>query len=474
MLDGARPDVFNHLVAAGDMPHVARHVLEPGGGAVPATTVFPSVTGIAYLPFLTGCFPGTCDVPGIRWVDVGQYAGHWIRDRRHVRNYCGVQSPLLNRDIRPEIRSLFDLEPNALAICTPFVRGLRTGAARLNVLRGLLGGQAHYTGWYEVMDRAVASAFDRSVRRRPRFTLVVFPAIDGICHWTDPWHPRVLEAYREFDRAFGRIIRRADLSDEHLIVVVSDHGAAPVGHHCDLSLALEAFGVRTLRHPVLWRRAPGAAVMVSGNSAAHVYVAPGEPRTSRWPLAAIELGDVPGVPQGLVSHLAGLDGVALVAGVAGDHVVVVSRHGRARLSSTDGLILYETETADVLHVGHSRRELSAEEWLHGTIGGPYPDGPVQLLQIFRSARAGDLVVAAAPGHDLRLEWEFPEHRSGHGSLTADHMRCLVAFNRPYAGPMRTVDVFAVVANYLGHRLPDGIDGVLRSDGRAAAGAAECV
>ena len=58
MLDGARPDVFDRLVAAGDLPNISRHVLEPGG-RVPATTVFPSTTGIAYLPFLTGCYPGT-------------------------------------------------------------------------------------------------------------------------------------------------------------------------------------------------------------------------------------------------------------------------------------------------------------------------------------------------------------------------------------------------------------------------------
>src|SRR5574341_143812 len=96
ILDGARPDVFQQLVSAGDLPNLARYVIEPG--SVPAaTTVFPSTTGVAYLPFLAGCFPGTCDVPGIRWMDTRRYGGSWLRDWDHLRSYCGAQAGKLNR-----------------------------------------------------------------------------------------------------------------------------------------------------------------------------------------------------------------------------------------------------------------------------------------------------------------------------------------------------------------------------------------
>jgi len=64
-LDGARPDVLQHLLDRGELPHLARWVVEPGGLTV-GTTVFPSTTGVAYIPFLFGCYPGTADVPGIR------------------------------------------------------------------------------------------------------------------------------------------------------------------------------------------------------------------------------------------------------------------------------------------------------------------------------------------------------------------------------------------------------------------------
>ncbi len=36
LLDGARHDVFEDLAARGDLPHIARHLLEPGGSVAVA------------------------------------------------------------------------------------------------------------------------------------------------------------------------------------------------------------------------------------------------------------------------------------------------------------------------------------------------------------------------------------------------------------------------------------------------------
>ncbi len=55
-----------------------------------------------------------------------------------------------------------------------------------------------------------------------------------------------------------------------------------------------------------------------------------------------------------------------------------------------------------------------------------------------------------------------------GRLVAEHMRCLMALNRPVEGPMRTVDLFPLVLKHLGHDAPVGIDGVLdQGDARVA-------
>jgi hypothetical protein len=451
--------VFAQLARAGDLPHISRHVLEPGG-MVPGTTAFPSTTGVAYLPLLTGCYPGTCNVPGIRWLDRERYAGRWWRDRVHVRSYCGYQGGLLNQDVRHRILSLFGIETDSVALCTPFKRDLTADRVRVQRPRAFYGSLAHYLeAGYGALDRAAGRALARAARGRHRLVFAVFPGLDGVTHFHDPWHPRALDMYRQLDRIVGRYAACDGLSGDHLFVLVSDHGMSRVEKHVDISLELEARGLSVLRHPIVWRRNPKLAVMVSGNASVQIYLNPGLIRANRWPLSAIEAGEVPGIPADLVSHLAALDGVALVAGTDGGDVVVVSAAGRARLAPlADGYVRYEPDTADVLGLGAETVTRSDREWLAASCDREFPDGPAQLLQVFRSPRAGDLAVVAASGADLRRQWEIPEHRSGHGSLTADHMRCLIAVNRPVAGPVRTVDLFPLVLEHLGHAVPADIDG----------------
>ncbi len=468
MLDGARPDVFDRLVAAGDLPSISRHVLEPGG-RVPATTVFPSTTGIAYLPFLTGCYPGTCQVPGTRWMDVAHYGGRWIHDREHVRSYCGYQGGMLNSDVADSVRSIFDIEKDSTAICSPFTRGLGDGRHRRSVTRLVYGAAAHYNCNYEPLDRAVCREMVEQAGQRPRFMFAVLPGIDGVAHLRHPEHARVLELYREFDRDLGRYLAAVGSDTDHLLMLVSDHGFSRMDRHVDIALALEDINIPTLRHPVLWRRRPRAAVMVSGNASAQVYLAPGTPRSYRYPLSAIESGEIEGIPKTLVEHLANLQGVAFVAAVEGEDVVVVSVSGRARITTQGNIIGYTPETGAALGYGPTPQSHDSDGWLRATIDSPHPDGPVQLLQLFGSHRTGDLIVSAKSGTDLRSDWEVPEHKAGHGSLAADQMLCLAAINRPVEGPMRAVDTFPMILEHLGHDIPDGIDGRLRRQAVEAVG-----
>jgi hypothetical protein len=459
ILDGARPDVFEQLVARGDLPQISRHVLE-AGGITPATTVFPSTTGVAYLPFLTGCYPGTCDVPGIRWLDPTRYTGRWWRDREHVRSYCGYQGGRLNTDLRAGIRTIFDIEADSIALCTPFTRGLATGRTRLARERAVWGGLAHYTRGYGRLEHAVGREMIALAPSRHRFTLAVFPGIDGVTHFHDPFHDAVLDVYREFDGIFGNYVAAGGMEGDTLTMLVSDHGLSAVQQHTDLALELEAIGVPTLRHPVIWRRAPRAAVMVSGNSSAQIYLRPGVARNRRYSVAEIEAGAVPGIPADLLSFLAALPGIALVVATEGDDVIIIGRSARSRLRHLgNGRIEYDAGTGDALGLGASNT-MDERDWLRASYDGGYPDAPMQLLQLFRSGRTGDVIVIAEPGADLREAWETPEHKSGHGSLHGEHMRCLVAANRSWQGPLRTTDLFPAVLEQLGHPVPAGIDGVL--------------
>ena len=133
LIDGARADVFRELLERGDLPNIARWVVEPGGVTV-GTSVFPSTTGVAYIPFLYGRYPGTSNVPGIRWLDRAGAAGDWKAQFNAARSYCGPQAGWINRDISAG-PSLFELVPESIAICTPLTRGLGPGAHRIPLLR---------------------------------------------------------------------------------------------------------------------------------------------------------------------------------------------------------------------------------------------------------------------------------------------------------------------------------------------------
>ena len=83
LADGAREDVLRELLARGELPHIEKEIVATGTVASGITT-FPSTTGPAYFPFLTGCFPGTLNVPGIRWFDKEAYADPKKGNRRGI------------------------------------------------------------------------------------------------------------------------------------------------------------------------------------------------------------------------------------------------------------------------------------------------------------------------------------------------------------------------------------------------------
>jgi hypothetical protein len=461
LIDGARVDVFRELLGRGDLPNLARWVIEPGG-LTAGTTVFPSTTGVAYIPFLFGRYPGSVGIPGIRWLDRrGAAAGAgWRQQWRAARSYCGVQAGWLNSDIAPA-PSLFDLVPESIAICTPLTRGLGRRGNRVTLSRAVLGSAAHYLGTYPALDRAVASAWLDTAAEAWRFLFVVFPGVDGISHLKDPRHPAVLESYRLVDRALGAFIARVrnqgrgggggELPD---FFVVSDHGMTVMREHCDPAVLLEQSGVRTLRHPVhVWRQDARAATMVSGNASVQLYF---DPRSGRD--APLTESSIPGA---ILDRLLALPAVRLAACRADDGGVVIrTQTGRALLTQGSGLIRYEPAAGDPLGLGAV--ELEDRDLLACTRETDVPDAPRQLLQLFQTPRAGDLVLSAAPGADFRGSWEIPEHRAGHGSLIAEHMEVPIATSVALPdAPIRTVDLMPTILERLDVTVPSGValDGV---------------
>ncbi len=463
LIDGLHPEVGVQELRAGHLPNIGRLVQRGGAGRV--ITAFPSTTSVAYLPFLTGCLPGRSNVPSIRWLDRAAYTGRWWRDRDAVRSYCGYQAGRFDQDIAPEAQTIFELVPESAAFFTMIAKGLGPQRDPTRAARKLWGALSHYAQWHQPGDDVVARHLLRWIERDPdwRFLFAQFPAVDGYTHQSHPAAPAVLAALRKVDLTIGRLtaqLERAGI-DDTLILLVSDHGASRVNHHLDLADWFRERGVRTLAHPELWRRAPTAAVMVAGNGSAMIYARPGEPRSTRWPLARLRQPATFGSNTDLVAELVAEPAVAFVAAEEGPGTIsVADRRGEAVVRSVAGLIEYRIGTADPLDIGQSAL-LDHRKWLDLTFNRQFPDGPVQLLDQFRSHRTGDLVVVAHEGFDFRDRWEIPEHKSGHGSLIRDHMQAALWANHPLgSAPLRTADLFATILDWLGVPVPSGIDGEL--------------
>ena len=462
LIDGLRPDVAESELAAGLLPNLARMVSR--GGATRAITSFPSTTSVSYLPFLTGCTPGSCNVPSIRWLDRTRYDGRWWKSRDAVRSYCGYQAGMLDQDISPEVRTVFELVPDSVGIFTMIARGLSPERNPASVERQFWGAVAHYALWHQPSDDAVSNHLIQAIEGPSRFVFAQFPAVDGYTHQAEPGAERVRESLRLVDQTIGRLLDRLAARGElheTLILVVSDHGASVVHRHLDLAEWFRRQGVRTMSHPVVWERHPAAAVMVAGNGSAMVYAHPDLPRPERWSMAQLRRPGAFETGFDLVERLVAEPAVAMVAAESGDGgVTVADRRGEATIVRRDGVIRYQPGSGDPLNLGEPF-EASHREWLTRTWNAAMPDAAYQLLDQFRASRTGDLVVIGREGYDFRERFEIPEHKSGHGSLIRAHMHTPLWSNRPTPDTrLRTIDLYPTMLEWLGVALPGNLDGEL--------------
>jgi hypothetical protein len=464
LADGARPDDFRQLLEAGELPEIQRHVVERGGFRL-ASSTFTSTTGPAHLPLLTGCFPGTADVPGIRWFDRVRYReglplGPWC-----MRTYTNPEAWWINHDLSPAVRTLYEVTENPVEVFGLITRGVPRRNRLHRVRKNFLWAHAHTNHAYLFVDRWAARYMEEALSIPSELRFVAFPGIDWHTHYAKG-EGAALGSYRVIDRAVGRaaaLLRQAGAYDSTLMMVCSDHGHSPVHTHFDLAPRLEAdHGLRIAYHS--WRLMPPdpqGVVCVSGNGMAHVYL-----RVGGWDDAPTrgQLDEVyPGVRERLLAEPA----VDLVLSRADEPgwLMAESRRGAALLREWPGGVAYRALSGDPFGLPELPERLSWDEALAATWESEYPDVLVQAVQIFRSRRCGDLVLSAAPGFDLRERWEYPEHLSSHGALHRAQMEVPLAASVPLAdGPLRTADVHPTVLGYLGRDLPVPVDGIDRRAG----------
>lgn len=467
MADGARADSLFAAMDAGQLPALAR--LRAEGSAHTITSVFPSVTGPAYTPFLMGLHPGRAGIPGIRWYDRARTVTSWPG---YSRSYVGFEALRADRDLTAEHRTLFELAARPLAAFTPHGRGLN-GTQRLGIgaAFGLQMAWTHFRGdlrrWL-ALDRQLGRDFATRVRHdQPDVAFVAHPGIDKLSHQLGHGAPEVLDAMRTVDATVATIRADAEADgrwDAMEIWVVSDHGHSPVKRHEDLAGLLADWGLGVIAHPWTFTRRAStqAAVMVSGNAMAHVYLELGRTLRPWWP-------ELEPRWQWLVTRLLERESMDLV--MLPRSVREVEVHGRGRgmalvMLDREGRYRYLAETGDplglrdALGADGARARFTADEVHELTRDTDYPDSLVQVIALAGSARAGEVILSAARDWDYRARYEPIPHVSSHGALHREHLLVPLVMSRAARGvPRRTVDVMPSALAALGIGGPPGLDGV---------------
>lgn len=457
LADGVRPDTLEGAMARGDLPAMAALAAE--GARHTIVTCFPSVSVAGYVPMLMGRHPASVGLPGLRWYD---RARRVVPLAGHARSYVGAGMRRLDADLDPGLPTAFELLPGrSLGFMSAITRGLgppdRLGAGAVFSLRAAWRHvRGDVAGWLELEREAARTLVAQIRERRPRFVFAAFPGYDKAAHAAGGDSPPALEALRTVDAVAAEIRRDAERDGRwqamHLWVV-SDHGHMPVAMHFDLAGFVKSLGFRVRAHPWTTPAPAGVAVMVSGNAMAHLYVELHRRVRPFWPDLASRWTPV---VEALLSHPA----VDILALPHSAHCIEVHGRGRgsaliARAPSGYSCRLLE---GDPLGTG-SFEGCGAAEVLTRSADGPYPDAVAQLIALCASPRAGDIVVSASAGWDLRSRYEPLVHVSTHGALHRDQMRVPLLLNRPVPGrPSRTVDLLPSVLRALGVREPRWLEG----------------
>lgn len=444
--DGLTPGQLDAAIRAGEVPALA--ALADEGAHHVLTTVFPSVTGVAYIPMLTGVHPAEAGVPGLRWYD---------RSRRlpavigHSRSYVGTQIRSINHDLSPTVATAFERAGGAaLGMEAVVTRGL---PARHQLDRGVGYAarviHAHLTGdvdrWLALEEELAETLVRRIRQEKPRFVFAAFTSGDKSAHRGGERAPGVMRSLKLVDRVVRDIRSDAERDGRWntlQLCVVSDHGHSAVHSHLDLAAELRVRGVKVRSHPWTLPDQSEAAVMVSGNSMAHVYLGLDDRSRQRW--TALHQRWRAGMDW-LWTHPA----VDLLAAQTSANAVAVWKQGQhGEVSSTSRGFSYRHVDGDPLGI-ESFDDLCDDAVHERTLATDYPDSVAQLARLVLAPRSGDLVISATPGWDLRRRYEPIDHVSSHGALHAAHMLVpLVGSRRSQIPSRRTTDVFTMVSRAL--------------------------
>ena len=498
-VDGLDREVHHQMLRAGRLANIERQFVRGGVSVDQAIVSLPSITYSNTVSILTGLFPGHHGVMGNQWFDRSAGA---LRDYGKIATYRTA-------DDHFSAATIFEA---LLGHLTVNIVGHTHRGATVSLDNPLGNGIDWFLGAYSHGDERAGRYVDdgmRVAKKRqtwPTLALYYFPGLDETGHRYGSDSEEYREALGVVDIAIGRIcdtIELQGMSDRTYFVLVTDHGHVPTppSRSIDLkALLAEQFGWRVFSGELNPKRRErnmkrldryDAVVIVGAERRAAIHL-PGSSGFGELPSRerirrVIGAGLTPDWDDepGLLA-LPGVDMVCSRDGV--DRVRVDSPVGAAIIERRETgqqpsyRLIYvaqdndaEPESCDFLGYRNTRAWhailnggwMESRDWLAATATTDYPDFVPQIVAMFDSPRAGDIVIFA------KGDWAFGEtYRGGHGSCMARDMRVPLYFSGPGLQPggrlghARIVDVMPTVLDLLGES--DRVRNLQPLDGRSLA------
>jgi arylsulfatase A-like enzyme len=454
LVDGAHVEVLPELIKRGDLPHIKRIIDE--GTYRKATTCFPSTTGPAYLPFLTGHSPGPMGITGIRWFDKKEFKStRW--NKNAMRSYCGPEAAWFNTDMPPDKPTLFELMGESYNLYNMITRGIPDARDLGKKGKGLLYTRAHFWKRHHPVDRQGHQRIMEFLQSGKDFDFLfaVFPSVDWDSHYHHIRDHRTVEAYKIADQSLGEareLLEKKGWWGDTLFIMTSDHGLTATENHLDLGDWMTNNDLKSVYYPVIWKSKPKSAVMISGNSFGSIHLLNHE-----GDHALLENEILTAMGKDRLNSLIAEKAVdfAIYRGNDNHTFIVQNAEGKAIVEADGQLFRYQPESGDPLKLGQDLEVKTNRDALEVTFDSEYPDSLYQIWQLFQSRRAGDIVISARVGYDLRDFWEYPEHLGSHGSLHRSHMQVPLIYNQKNwdTQPARTTNLFNTILRWKGIPIP---------------------
>jgi len=467
-IDGLDRTRMMGLLEAGELPYINKYFIEGGVGVQHAFTSMPAITYPNSVSLLTGCFPGHHGIMGNLWFDRRTME---IPDYIHADSFRSVNEHF-------DRRTIYEVLHDHFTVSVQF--HTRRGVTHTfdNLVTTAID---WYTHNFSAVDRRVGYTLTDVIRlanreqRWPTVMTYYFPGVDETGHRYGSASRAYDEALMTADRSIGIVcdaINASDLADRTYFVLTTDHAhvPTPANRHFDLARWLEHEYDLRVRGKRLKSKSYEQRLRQLKQYDAILFTEAGRralihlPGRGGWysrpePEAVLEfvetLSQLPAIgltvwrDERSQVQVRSASGSAFIQRKIEAETILyrLTIDGTDPLGYTDDLTLREYVAAG----WHDSRT-----WLAATATTAYPDFVPQVVEMFDSPRAGDIVLFAAE------DWAFDGWQSAHGSCLARDMHVPMYFAGPGlpAGAQidyaRNVDIMPTILDLLGeiHRLSD--------------------